>query len=201
MVTSVSRLLSHFHVYRRTFIVYLCDGVQLFGGWAGHGASGEGLSDAAAAQHHQTQGGAVSGVRGLAGRSACVTTTPSTVGLSAGHRALLRRCRRTCVWWSTSRCCSGRSRGRWRKSGRRRRREASRGASLWGWREKRGKGSSHFSKTSDKGQQQQLQRTASATNLCWSETSWQCLQPQIWYIYVYICELKCASNQSSWTLY
>lgn len=41
--------------------------VQLFREWAGHGVSGEGVSNAAAAQHHQTQGGAVSRVGGLAG--------------------------------------------------------------------------------------------------------------------------------------
>lgn len=41
--------------------------MQFFRERAGHGASGERVPDAAAAQHHQTQGGAVSGVRRLAG--------------------------------------------------------------------------------------------------------------------------------------
>lgn len=56
----------HFLIYQRACV--LCAVVQLFGERAGHGASGEGVSDAAAAQHHQTQGGAVPRVRGLAGR-------------------------------------------------------------------------------------------------------------------------------------
>lgn len=57
----------HFLIYQRACV--LCAVVQLFGERAGHGASGEGVSDAAAAQHHQTQGGAVPRVRGLAGRT------------------------------------------------------------------------------------------------------------------------------------
>lgn len=57
----------HFLIYQRACV--LCAVLQLFGERAGHGASGEGVSDAAAAQHHQTQGGAVPRVRGLAGRT------------------------------------------------------------------------------------------------------------------------------------
>lgn len=54
-----------FLIYQRACV--LCAVVQLFGERAGHGASGERVSDAAAAQHHQTQGGAVPRVGSLAG--------------------------------------------------------------------------------------------------------------------------------------
>lgn len=58
--------------YQSTFLLYPCVDVQLLREWAGHGASGEGVPHAAAPQHHQTQGGAVSRVRRLAGTVVCV---------------------------------------------------------------------------------------------------------------------------------
>lgn len=84
--------LRHVLSYQSTFLLYPCVDVQLFREWTGHSASGEGVPNAAAPQHHQTQGGAVSRVRRLAGMVVCIPTVQlfSSVnwvfgGVAGGH--------------------------------------------------------------------------------------------------------------------
>lgn len=86
--------LRHFLSYQSTLILYPCVDVQFFREWAGHGASGERVPDAAATQHYQTQGGAVPRVRRLAGIALWIqiiqSTTSSFVnwdfrGVAGGH--------------------------------------------------------------------------------------------------------------------